>query len=223
MTERVRFYFDPRCPWCYQTSRWMRHVERAGEVTVTWAVFSLAIANQGDAARATSNRSGGPALRTAVAVRAAHGDEAVGNFYAALGAAAHERGENVDDPRVIDAALRSAGVDEAVRMNALADPSTWEAVQAEHDEVVATHKAFGVPTIVLDDGKGPAIFGPVIVAVPDEQEAVELWQHTSWLVRNQNFAELKRERAALPPLRSVQRESRQQEVRAAPAGGVLRR
>jgi len=203
MADTVRFYFDPRCPWCYQTSRWVRRLDELGELTVTWAVFSLAIANQGDEGRAASTRDGAPALRTAIALRDAHGNAAVGRFYAALGAAIHERGESADDNAVIDAALLEAGADSSLRERALNDPATWTEVQREHDDVVRTHNAFGVPTIVLDAGTGPAIFGPVIIEVPGDNEAVELWRHVSWLVRNQNFAELKRERSRLPDLESI--------------------
>lgn len=207
MPDVVRFHFDPRCPWCYQTSRWMRRLEELGEVTVTWAVFSLAIANQGDEGRAASESQGAPALRAAIALRASHGNAAVGRFYAALGAAVHERAEAVDDAEVLDAAIRAAGAGPATRIDAMADAATWDAVQAEHDSVVRTHHAFGVPTIVLD-GEGAAIFGPVIAEVPPDAEAVELWRHVSWLVRNGNFAELKRERTARPELESIRRHER---------------
>jgi predicted DsbA family dithiol-disulfide isomerase len=213
MADRVRFYFDPRCPWCYQTSRWVRRLEELGELTVTWAVFSLAIANQGDEGRAASTRDGAPALRAAIALRDAHGNAAVGRFYAALGAAIHERGESADDNAVIDAALLDAGADSLLREHALNDPATWTEVQREHDDVVRTHNAFGVPTIVLDAGMGPAIFGPVIIEVPGDNEAVELWRHVSWLVRNQNFAELKRERSRLPDLESIRRSLRRKAKR----------
>ena len=57
--------------------------------------------------------------------------------------------------------------------------------------------------MVLDGGDGPAIFGPVISRLPDDEEAVELWRHTSWLVRNGNFAELKRGRANTVDLPAV--------------------
>ena len=26
MTEHIRFHFDPIRPWCYQTSRWLKHL-----------------------------------------------------------------------------------------------------------------------------------------------------------------------------------------------------
>ena len=60
--------------------------------------------------------------------------------------------------------------------------------------------AFGVPTIVLDDGTGPAIFGPVVSELPSDEDTVSLWQHLSWLTRYTNFAELKRGRAVPPDL-----------------------
>jgi hypothetical protein len=95
---------------------------------------------------------------------------------------------------------------------ALADDATWEAVQREHDDVVAEHHAFGVPTIVLDGGAGPSMFGPVITEVPDDNGAVELWQHFAWMARNTNFAEIKRERLPLD-LEGVRRHQREREIR----------
>jgi hypothetical protein len=65
-------------------------------------------------------------------------------------------------------------------------------------------RSFGVPTLVLDGGDGPAIFGPVITEPPtSDSDAVELLRHVVWLARYPGFAELKRERDALPDLESV--------------------
>lgn len=44
--ERIRFYFDPRCPWCYLTSRWASRLEELGEVSIDWALFSLEVVNR---------------------------------------------------------------------------------------------------------------------------------------------------------------------------------
>jgi hypothetical protein len=61
-----------------------------------------------------------------------------------------------------------------------------------------------VPTIRLDGGRGPAIFGPVISNPPaDGAEAATLWEHVSWLVRYENFSELKRDRTVTPDLARV--------------------
>lgn len=205
MAEEIRFYFDPACPWCYQTSRWARRLEELGELTVDWRVFSLAIVNRGDEGRAAWDAGSAPALRTAVMVRRLHGGPAVGHFYAAHGAAIHERAEAGDDRTVIERSLRTAGLAPDLVHRAMDDETTWTDVQREHDEVVTQHQAFGVPTIVLDGGEGLAMFGPIVIDVPSDTEARALWQHFAWLARNDNFAEVKRERPRPPDLESVRR------------------
>jgi predicted DsbA family dithiol-disulfide isomerase len=197
MAERIRFYFDPLCPWCYQTSRWARRLDELGVVEVEWRVFSLAIVNGGDEGRAATDTGSVPSLRTAIAVREAHGNEAVGAFYKAISDALHLRGEHLEDHAVIEASLRQAGLEPELLQRALNDPATWEAVQREHDEAVTAHKAFGVPTIVLDGGDGPHMFGPIISEVPDDEGAVDLWRHFAWAARNPNLAEMKRDRGPL--------------------------
>lgn len=206
MTERVRFYFDPRCPWCYQTSRWIRRLQDLGEVEVSWGFFSLDIANaEGDTADLGQTARGAPALRTAAAVRDAEGHAAVGAFYAALGEAVHQRGEDVADVAVVTAALETAGLPAALVDKALSDQATWTTVATEHNALVERTRSFGVPTIALDDGDGPAIFGPVISDVPTDEDAVQLWRSVSWLTRYENFSELKRDRTIQPGLASTRR------------------
>ena len=127
----------------------------------------------------------------------------------------HEAGAGVDDHAAIERALRVAGLGAGVLDRALDDPQTWAAVQAEHDGLVASHKAIGVPTIVLGGGDGLGIFGPIVSAVPEDEEAVKLWRHVSWLARYPNFAELKREQRLSPDLESVRRWEAQQRADAA--------
>jgi predicted DsbA family dithiol-disulfide isomerase len=68
MRELVRFYFDPICPWCYQTSRWARRLQELDIIDIDWGLFSLELQNAGKepeelaAAHARSAR----ALRAAV-------------------------------------------------------------------------------------------------------------------------------------------------------------
>lgn len=207
MTERVRFYFDPICPWCYRTSRWVHRLEERDVLEVDWGLFSLELQNAGKepeelaAAHARSTRT----LRTAVAVRDVGGDTAVGAFYKAIGKRFHEQGEPLEDPATVEAALADAGLDRALCQKAMADDSTADRMASEHRELCDRTRSFGVPTIVLDGGDGPAIFGPVISEVPDDDDGEELWRHVSWLARYENFAELKRDRLAAPDLESVRR------------------
>lgn len=201
MTDRVRFHFDPLCPWCWITSVWVRSLVRLGAVEADWAVFSLEIVNRDRAELAAKGHSrSGHALRTVMLVRDAGGPEAVGRFYEALGTRVHEGGEALDDEAVVAAALADAGLDPALSTRARGDEEAWQRVEREHDALVETTRSFGVPTIALDGGDGPAIFGPVIGRVPSDADAVELWRHVSWLARYDNFSELKRERTQPPDL-----------------------
>ncbi|CAB4753685.1 unannotated protein [freshwater metagenome] len=71
----------------------------------------------------------------------------------------------------------------------------------EHHDLVNNSSSFGVPTIRLDGGSGPAIFGPVISNMPaNDDDAVNLWKSVAWLTRYENFSELKRNRTIDPDL-----------------------
>ena len=205
MAEAVRFHFDPLCPWCYQTSRWARRLAELGEITLDWGVFSLEIVNADAGADVRDSARAAPALRAAVVVRDRYGADAVGRFYAALGERIHERGEDVTDRHTLIHALVDAGLDESLLDAAVADAATWDQVEAEHGDLVERTRSFGVPTIVLDGGTGPAIFGPVVSNVPDDGDAVQLWRCVAWLARYENFSELKRDRTTEPDLESVRR------------------
>lgn len=194
--EPVKFHFDPLCPWCYQTSQWIRRLEVLGTVEVDWGVFSLEVVNAPEGTDpATIEAKAGPALRTAILIRDTYGSRAIGPFYKAIGKRIWEQAPpQTDMVEVVRDALTEIGLDSGLLDKALSDRATWLAVLEEHRSVRETHRAFGVPTIVLDGGAGPAIFGPVISAMPDDETAVALWEHVSWLARFEHFAELKRER-----------------------------
>lgn len=216
MTERIRFHFDPICPWCYQTSQWIKRLEQLGEVELSWGLFSLEIQNAGEEPEelAEMHARSELGLRTAVAVRDAAGPGSVGAFYSALGRRVHEGGEPLGEPSTVEAALEDADLDPALCEKAMRDDSTRDRVVAEHRDLVDRTRSFGVPTIVLDDGEGPAIFGPVIKDVPStDDEARDLFRHVAWLARYENFAELKRDRGGLPDLESVRRWKRRREER----------
>jgi protein-disulfide isomerase-like protein with CxxC motif len=204
--DKVKFHFDPICPWCYQTSRWAKRLEALGEVDLDWAVFSLEVVNldKDKDPREPAPRSG-PALRTAIAIRDTEGSKAIGPFYTAIGKRIWEQVPPADDLVAASReSLAEIGLDPGLCDKALADPATWEAVLAEHQALVDRTGSFGVPTIVLDGGDGPAIFGPVVSQLPDDADAVALWRHTAWLVRYGNFFELKRVRPSPPDLPAVE-------------------
>jgi 2-hydroxychromene-2-carboxylate isomerase len=214
--DKVKFHFDPRCPWCYQTSRWIRRLEELGEVETDWGIFSLEVVNleAGKDPRKIDAVSG-PALRTAIVIRDNFGSKAIGPFYAALGKRIWEQAPPAEDMlAAIRESLEEAGLDPSLLDKALADESTWDAVLAEHNELIANTRSFGVPTIVLESGD--AIFGPVISQLPGDDDGVELWKHVSWLTRYENFSEVKRDRTIKNDLPAAiwRAEQREAEARA---------
>ena len=201
MPEKIAFYFDPLCPWCYLTSKWVHRLVELSVVEVDWRLFSLEVHNTGKTSlEDAAEFRAATALRTAVALRDKVGPASVGLFYAALDTRTWDDTQDIRDIDVIRASVAEAGADPAIVDAALADPSTWDIVVEEHHKVVAEVGAFGVPTIRLDAGKGPAIFGPVIHTVPNDEDAVEMFHHVSWLVRHPTFWEIKRERTESPDL-----------------------
>ena len=202
------------------TSKWVNQLVELGEVEVIdWRGFSLELVNGGEESiDAAGEYRAGPALRTVIAVRDAAGGEAVGRFYHALDMRTWEGSENVRSPDTIRGALADAGLDPSLYDVALTDPETWNEVVAGHRAVVEEIGAFGVPTIRLDGGQGPGIFGPVISRVPSAPDAVELWRHVVWLVRSDNFWELKRHRSVDPDLEGFRRRKAEREARARDEG-----
>jgi hypothetical protein len=198
------------------TSKWVNQLVELGEVQVSdWRGFSLELVNGGDESiDASAEYRAAPALRPVIAVRNAAGGDAVGRFYHALDTRTWEGSEDVRSPDTLRGALGDAGLDPSLYDVAMADPGTWDEVVAGHRAVVEEIGAFGVPTIRLDSGQGPAIFGPVISRVPADDEAGELWRHVEWLVRSDNFWELKRNRSVDPDLEGVRRRKAEREARA---------
>jgi hypothetical protein len=198
------------------TSKWVNQLVELGEVQVTdWRGFSLELVNGGDESiDAAAEYRAAPALRTVIAVRTAAGGEAVGRFYHALDMRTWEGSEDVRSPDTLRGALGDAALDPSLYDAAMGDPGTWHEVVAGHRAVVEEIGAFGVPTIRLDGGRGPAIFGPVISRVPSDADAIELWRHVAWLVRSDNFWELKRNRSVDPDLEGVRRRKAEREARA---------
>ena len=207
MTESIHFSFDPRCPWCYQTSRWALRLEALHAVELHWSVFCLELNRfTGEHETFDPDRSkSAPALRTSVVVREAEGHEACGRFYAAIGRRYFFDLEDLSQGSVIRAALDDAGLDTTLCDKALGDRSTWDTVLREHEGLADEAGVFGVPSLRLSDGQGPFMFGPVIKEVPPDEESLTLLTHVLWLMKSSNFYELKSGRPELPDLPYIKR------------------
>ena len=204
----IEFFWDPVCPFAWQTSRWLRRVAQLRGLTVDWRFINLSILNEErdydnefpEGYRESHDR-GRRMLRVAAAVRAAEGAGAMDRLYRAFGETIWHR--EVDDGADFRAdvatsdhltqVLDRAGVDR-LHADAAADPS-WDAeLRAETIEAVGrTGDEVGTPIITFGPPDGPSIFGPVISSVPEtDEECLALYDATVTLCGFSTFSELKR-------------------------------
>jgi 2-hydroxychromene-2-carboxylate isomerase len=208
----LRFWFDPVCPFAWMTSKWVRTVAARREYDVEWRLISLRLLNAHvdyDAHFPPEYEAGHTAglrlLRVAARVVEEHGQDGVARFYAACGQHVFESGPEGDraergTAEFVAPVLADAGLP-AELAAALDDGHRDSGIQASTDEALAlTGKDVGTPILQFRPPHGTAFFGPVISRLPDEEQAVELWDHVIGLASFPGFAELKRSLREQPQL-----------------------
>ncbi|RDH78645.1 hypothetical protein DVS77_08360 [Mycolicibacterium moriokaense] len=213
----LHYYFDPVCPFAWMTSKWVRMVAAQREYQVDWRFISLRILNAHidyDAHFPPEYEAGHTAglrlLRVAARARAAHGREAIGPLYQAMGTRIFDTSHDVDplsaaDERVlgmVEPLLREAGLPIELA-DALDDESLDAEIRAETEEALAlTGRDVGTPILHFQPPDGTAFFGPVISRLPGAEDAGTLWDHVIGLAEFGGFAELKRSLREQPQLAS---------------------
>jgi 2-hydroxychromene-2-carboxylate isomerase len=177
----VDFHFDIMCPYAYQTSIWMREVRALTGLDVRWRFFSLEEINRDEGKKHPWERDwsyGWSMMRIGAYLRRIDMD-VLDRWYWAAGTALHVEGRKPHRREVAMELLEELGLDPQIVDRALEDPTTGDDVRREHDIVVGKG-AFGVPTLVFDDGQ--ALFGPVLIDPPTGAAALRLWALvTGWL------------------------------------------
>ncbi|WP_218004433.1 DsbA family protein [Microtetraspora niveoalba] len=190
----MTFHFDPVCPWTWRASRWLVNVADARGLTIEWRSFSLAVLNEGkeipEAYRepmAASSR----ALRLVEALHAKGRDKDAAAFYTELGTRVHKDGAPLTGEVVAEAAEAAGVVDAA---SALDDASWDAAVRAAHDRAFSSAGPdIGSPVVILE-GAGRGLHGPILSEIPGVEDGVRLWDSLVPLFRSPIFFEVKRGR-----------------------------
>jgi 2-hydroxychromene-2-carboxylate isomerase len=214
----IEFFWDPVCPFAWITSRWVVKVAALTGYTVDWRFISLRLLNK-EKDYATEfppeyehgHTAGFRMLRVAAAVRAELGRQALEPLVTAYGESYWDqpRGSGMRDHLSTTAhateVLVAAGL--PPRFAEALDDESWDTLLDAETELALsrTGRDVGTPILTFNrpDGDGyrsMSFFGPVISRVPDDDEAVELWDAVTTLAAFGGFAEMKRSLRERPQL-----------------------
>lgn len=207
--DKVTFYFDVSCPFCWVTSRWIKEVEKVRDIEVEWKPMSLSVLNEGrdelpEEYKFMMQCNWTPA-RLFNAVFSQDGQEAVDKLYTALGTKIHnenriDRHAHVDEPEhAFDELIK-----EALAEVGLSEERLAQALTTEFDELMRENHAeamkevgndVGTPVVKLND---VAFFGPVLTRIPRGEEAGKIFDGSVAVASYPYFFEIKRSRTEDP-------------------------
>ena len=208
----IDFYFDPSCPFCWITSRWLLQVREHREIDITWRQFSLALKNnelvgrEGETPHAEAHRGSHRVHRVIAAAVRNHGASMI-ELYSEFGIRFHIMEKPFDDEMITE--VLAAKELPAELLGAAGDEGLDENLKGELNSAIdAAGKDIGVPTIVFkaDDGTRLGYFGPVLNALPETlEESLAIWDGLEKLGTVKSFFELKRGREGGPNVFSAAR------------------
>lgn len=202
---KVEFYFDPSCPFCWITSRWLLQVSAERDIDISWQQFSLALKNnevveRSDEPEHASLHRSSHRIHRVIRRASMETSASLIELYSEFGIRFHILEKPFDDDMIrevlaeknLPAELLAAANDESI------DEELRSELQTAID---AAGQDIGVPTIVFSgsDGKRIGYFGPVLNELPETlEESLNIWDGLEKLATTSSFYELKRSRTGGP-------------------------
>ena len=207
--QRIDFWFDVSCPFCWVTSRWIKEVEKVRDITVVWHPMSLSVLNENnddlpDDYKKMMKQTWGPAR--VAALIADENPEKLDAYYTAMGTRIHDKkevdahaGEGFDD--MLRDALEEIGLP-ASYLEVAHSTEQDDSLRRHHQGAMdAVGDDVGTPVLKLGDN---AFFGPVITRVPRGEDAGRIFDGAVALAAFPHFFELKRSRTEMPENKSAE-------------------
>lgn len=203
---KVEFWFDPACPFCWMTSRWLVDIAEDRNLEIDWQPISLMFKNN-----TTPDSSYYPQvsftrnlLRVVESVRAGDRADKIGSLYTEFGRRIHHQATPIFDRGEVVAILTTLGLD-AAHADALDDESFDPAIKLAMAEGLSlVGDDVGTPIIAVTGRHGRVgLFGPVITVLPNEHDRLRLWDGFLAMVDTPGFFELKRTRTETPDMTTI--------------------
>lgn len=196
----VVLFFDPMCPWTWNTSRWLVGVAEQRPLRIDWRSLSLAVLSEDQdvSAEERSRLDAGAAFHRAVAALRADGHDAlVPLAYTEIGRWVHHDGlaPSVD---LVRRSLAAVGAYDAA--DAVEDLSWDDEVRASTEEAVNLVGGDGGSPVLAIGEERAAVFGPVVSPPPTGDEAIALFDHVVGLARIAAFRSVQRAKPDTPEL-----------------------
>ncbi|MDA8278525.1 MAG: DsbA family protein [Actinomycetota bacterium] len=189
---KVEFFYDPMCPFAYETSLWVKDAREHYGFEVDFRFFSLEEINREDGKKHAFERDWayGFSLLKCAALLKASDTKSAEDFYAFIGDRIHHRGQKIHTIEDAREALAAIGGDPQIADATIGNEELTKLVMADHFFAIDKYGGFGVPTIVFNESR--AIFGPVVMPAPKGSEAIELFDLAVSMAKFDSLLEIKR-------------------------------